>query len=83
MSGVGYTLVVNAHGALIAISMTVQPGEILALKNYTSAEEQDARVLRVDENEGSQKEVAIEFINPAPHFWNIAFPPAGWKVLQD
>jgi hypothetical protein len=23
-------------------------------------------------------EVGIEFIEPAPRFWRVSFPPAGW-----
>ncbi len=84
VSEVCHTLVVNAHGALVALTMNVQTGEILALKNFNSAEEQDGRVLRVEENEGSSgKEVAFEFVNPAPHFWKIDFPPADWKALAE
>ena len=34
-----YTLVVNAHGALLGLAMKVQPGELLAIKNLVSGEE--------------------------------------------
>jgi hypothetical protein len=83
MSEVGHTLVVNAHGALVALSMKVQPGEQLFVKNWNSGEEQESRVVRVGEDHGTQDQVAIEFTKPVPHFWHVDFPPADWKVLQD
>jgi hypothetical protein len=83
MSEVSYTLVVNAHGALIALAMKVQPNELLAIKNWNTAEERQSRVVRVGEEADSQNEVAVEFTEPAPHFWHIDFPPADWKRLED
>jgi len=84
MSEVSYTLVVNAHGALIALTMKVQANELLAIKNMNSAEERQSRVVRVvQEEKASQSEVAIEFTEPASHFWHIDFPPADWKLLED
>jgi triphosphoribosyl-dephospho-CoA synthetase len=83
MSEVSYTLVVNVHGALIALTMKVQANELLAIKNMNSAEERQGRVVRVGKEEGaSQTEVAIEFTEPAPRFWHIDFPPADWKAFD-
>jgi len=83
MSEVSHTLVVNAHGALIALAMKVQPNELLAVKNGDSTEERKSRVVLVGEDTPSQKDVAIEFIEPAPHFWHIDFPPLDWKPSED
>ena len=83
MSEVSHTLVVNAHGALIALAMKVQPNELVAIKNCHSAEERRSRVVLVGEEAASQNEVAIEFLEPAPYFWHIDFPPADWKLSQD
>jgi len=77
-----YTLVVSAHGALILLKMDARPGETLILRNLMSNEEQLIRVVRVSEKEPSGNPVAIEFINPAPHFWQIDFPPADWNLAQ-
>jgi hypothetical protein len=67
MSEVSHTLVVNAHGALIALAMKVHPNEVLAIKNWNSTEEKQSRVVRVGETEAAtQNEVAIEFTEPAP-----------------
>jgi hypothetical protein len=77
-----YSLVVSAHGGLIVLNMNVQPGETLVLRNQMSNEEQLIRVVRVSEKQPSGNPVAIEFINPAPHFWQIDFPPADWNLAQ-
>jgi hypothetical protein len=84
LSEVSHTLVVNAHGALIALTMKVQPNDLLAIKNVNSKEERQSRVVWVGEEEGaSQRQVAVEFTAPAPHFWHIDFPPADWNSRQD
>src|SRR5579862_6048824 len=75
MSEVGHTLVVNAHGALIRLAMKVQANELLAIKHMASREERHGRVVRIGKEAASQNEVAIEFTEPAPHFWHIDFPP--------
>lgn len=77
-----YTLVVSAHGALIVLKMDARPGEVLNLRNVMSCEEQLVRVVHVDEKEESDNPAEIEFINPAPHFWHIDFPPADWNLAQ-
>ncbi len=79
LTEVGHTLVVNAHGALLGLSMRVQPNELLVVKNVNSGEERHGRVIGVQEETASQNEVAIEFTEPAPHFWQIDFPPVRWK----
>ena len=77
------TLVVNAHGALLTLAMSVQPGDGLTMKNSISSEQAQIRVVRVGETQPSPKEVAVEFTSPAPRFWHIDFPPADWEMLQD
>ncbi len=83
MSEASHTLVVNAHGALIALAMSVQPGEKLVVKNWNSGEEQECRVVRSAEEQANKSKVAIEFTKPVPHFWQIDFPPPDWQLLQD
>jgi hypothetical protein len=83
MSEVSHTLVVNAHGALIVLAMSVQPGERLILKHGGSGEVLQCRVVHLKETPAGENEAAIEFIKPAPHFWHIDFPPADWRLLAD
>lgn len=83
MSEASHTLVVNAHGALIALAMSVQPDEKIVVKNANSGEEQECRVVRLAQEQAGNNKVAIEFTKPVPHFWHIDFPPPDWKLLQD
>lgn len=78
-----HTLVVNAHGALIALALRVRPEQPLMLENRGSGKEQRCRVVHVGERQCDKAEVGVEFAEPAPHFWNIEFPPADWKPPLD
>jgi hypothetical protein len=69
------TLVVNAHGALIALGAKVAAGQTVTIVNLTSGEERDCRVVRNGPPHDGKIEVAIEFAVPSPLFWKIAFPP--------
>ena len=83
MSEVGHTMVVSAHGALIALAMKVQLGEQLLVRNGDGGEEQESLVVYVGEDHGNQNQVGIEFTKPVPQFWHIDFPPADWNSVQD
>lgn len=72
------TLVVNAHGALIALSAPVVSGQQLRLTNKASHEEEPCRVVYLGPKAGGKTQVGIEFTKPAPNFWHIAFPPEDW-----
>jgi hypothetical protein len=74
-----HTLVVNAHGALIALAMKVHPGQKLMLRNWATAKEQECQVIHVREMPEGKNEVGIAFPGPAPKFWNIDFPPPDWE----
>ena len=73
------TLIVNAHGALILLRKRVQVNDLLKLRNAKTQEELACRV--VDLSAADQlgaTNVGIEFVEPAPRFWHIAFPPEDW-----
>src|SRR5580692_1266881 len=65
------TLVVNANGALIALASKVKPGQRLILKNLVSGNEEPCSVVHVGERNSEKAEVGVEFVAPAPRFWNI------------
>jgi hypothetical protein len=73
------TAVVNAHGALIYLSLKVTVGQVIILKNPETNEEQLCRVARADPAPDGRTEVGIEFVKPAPNFWRVAFPPSDWQ----
>ena len=70
-----FTSVVNAHGALFLLSLKVEAGQQIILKNVNTDEE---RSVRSNPDADGKTEVAVEFLRPAPKFWRIAFPPDDW-----
>jgi hypothetical protein len=72
------TLVVNAHGALIILANRVEVGEKLRLKNLKSGEERPCEVAYVGPEVLGKIQVGVEFVEAAPQFWHITFPPEDW-----
>jgi hypothetical protein len=79
VSELTHTAVVNAHGALIYLSLKVTVGQVIILKNPETNEEQLCRVARANPAPDGRTEVGIAFVKPAPNFWRVAFPPSDWK----
>ena len=73
------TLVVSAHGALVALKGMVAPKQRLLLQNTSSGEQQECRVVSVNKDLTGPPTVAVEFAQPAPDFWRVAFPPSDWS----
>jgi len=71
------TLVVNAHGALMALAEKVTPKQKLLMQNI-GGEQKECRVVYVEKELAGPTKVAVEFTRPAPSFWRIAYPPADW-----
>jgi hypothetical protein len=75
-----YTLMVNAHGALLQLALTVEVGQLLSIKNTKTMEERVCRVVHSGSELTNKREVGVEFEVPSPRFWRIAFPPADWTT---
>jgi hypothetical protein len=73
------TLVVNAHGALIALTDMVAPRQKLRMQNRNSGEYLECRVVSVKNAAIGPPKVAVEFTQATPGFWRLAYPPADWK----
>ena len=73
------TLVVSAHGALISLTAKVAVDQTLLLKNALTGEELECRVVFAQKKAMGSTDVGIEFREPAPGFWHIAFPPVDWR----
>jgi hypothetical protein len=74
-----HTTVVNAHGAhLILTSGTEIKTSILLINKKTNMEVQ-CRVVYRKETEKGKAELGLEFVDPQPRFWGIAFPPEDWN----
>jgi hypothetical protein len=74
-----FTSVVNAHGALILLAEPVILGQLLTVHNIKSHQELQCEVVDVGTVQAGKFEVGIEFLEPAPRFWRIAFPPEDWS----
>jgi hypothetical protein len=75
-----HTLMVNAHGALLQLALTVELGQLLSIKNTKTMEELVCRVVHLGPEYTNKREVGVEFEVPAPRFWRIAFPPDDWTT---
>lgn len=74
------TLVVNAHGGLVALKERVVIGQVVRLRNTSSEEEIECTVVDVEVSEDGGPEIGLEFVVPNDKFWHISFPPADWTA---
>lgn len=72
------TLAINAHGALILVSARVTSGSKLHLQHNRTQEEQECHVAFLGPVRAGKAEVGLEFSDPRPTFWRVAFPPEDW-----
>jgi hypothetical protein len=77
-----FTLVVNAHGALIVMAASVALGQNLELVNPKTKEAREGHVVYIGRPYAGITQVAIDFTRPAPEFWPISCPPDDWKILR-
>jgi hypothetical protein len=75
-----YTVVVNAHGALVMAAEVFHVGQLATVKHLKSNEEQMCRVIQIETGDAGMHQVALEFLEPAPRFWRVAFPPEDWSI---
>ena len=73
------TLVVSAHGGLIAIAAILHVGDKITLLNKVTNKQEEATVVFLGPMKDGKGEVGFEFANPAGQFWGVAFPPADWS----
>jgi hypothetical protein len=70
-----FAVMVNKHGAMIALSRDVHTGQKLLVINKTTKESKECRVADIGPTHGEKRWVGVEFTQPAPEFWGICFPP--------
>ena len=73
-----FTLIVNAHGALLPLGTKVSLGQKLLLLNPTNWHECQAKVVYVEPTSDVLARVGIELNRPVPEFWQVSSPPADW-----
>jgi hypothetical protein len=76
------TLVVNAHGALISLHANVQANQSIVISNKTTQKSLECRVVYAGNAQGGKTQMGIEFVEPAPSFWQIDFPPDDWVLPE-
>ncbi len=77
------TLAVSAHGALVTLGHEVAINQTLMLTHRGTGQAQDSRVAYIGTAHAGKREVGLEFVEPAPKFWQIDFPPADWNPSEE
>jgi len=70
-----FTISINAHGTLIALTAQVTLGQKLLLMNSKTWNRKEGRVIRLGAFQGEWTQVAIEFAQPATESWPNGAPP--------
>lgn len=77
------TLAVSAHGGLVTLSHAVDPKLGVTLIHRASGQQQSCRMAYSGTIQRGKTEVGLEFVTPAPKFWQIDFPPTDWNPPED
>jgi hypothetical protein len=72
------TITVNANGCLVLLAAKVKRGQTLTIINPQTQEELSSTVIFLGDYNSGKSEVGLEFSEPSPKFWRIAFPPNDW-----
>jgi hypothetical protein len=73
------TIVVNAHGALVEMKVSLEQGQIVNLRNVLTSEKSECAIKLVTPSGPGKFNAALEFTNPNPSFWHVTFPPDDWS----
>jgi hypothetical protein len=76
------TISVNAHGCMVRLATPVTRNQGVSIVNTKTAEELPCTVTFLGPKESGRTEVGIEFAEPSPVFWRIAFPPEDWDPSE-
>jgi hypothetical protein len=72
------TLAINAHGALVSLKNRLTSGSKVQMRHNMTDEEQECHVVFLGHVREGKAEVGLEFSEPRPGFWRVAFPPEDW-----
>ena len=76
------TTAVNAHGALVLLTTPNEINPSMAMVNKKTNAKAQCRVVYRKRIEGGKTELGLEFVDPQPRFWGIAFPPEDWNSAE-
>ena len=71
----GFTHTVSATGAMIILPERLAPGTKFTLENPKTQQKVEVNVVRPPQMNQEGSLLPVEFLSPAPLFWNIVFPP--------
>ena len=71
----GFTHTVSATGAMIILPEGFSQGTKFILENPKTQQKVEVNVVRPPQMNQEGSLLPIEFLSPAPLFWNIVFPP--------
>jgi hypothetical protein len=71
----GHTHTVSATGAMIILREGLGQGTKFTLENPKTQQKVEVNVVRPPQMNQEGSLIPIEFLSPAPLFWNIVFPP--------
>jgi hypothetical protein len=71
----GVTHTVSASGAMIILKEGIPQGTKFTLENPKTQQKVEVNVVRPPQMNQEGSLIPIEFLAPAPQFWNIFFPP--------
>jgi hypothetical protein len=66
---------VSLCGGLISLKSAVKKGQGLVVGNQATGETKETHVVYLRSMHLGRRLVAIEFLEPSPEFWGLAFPP--------
>jgi hypothetical protein len=70
-----HTHTVSATGAMIILREGLAQGTKFTLENPKTQQKVEVNVVRPPQMNQEGSLVPVEFLSPAPQFWNIVFPP--------
>ena len=73
------TLAINAHGALVPLQARLTSGSKVRMQHKHTQEEQECQVVFLGPVRAGKGEIGLEFSEPCPTFWRVAFPPEDWS----
>jgi hypothetical protein len=76
------TISVSAHGCMARVANPVARGQEIAIVNKKTAEELPCTVTFIGQKDQGKTEIGVEFAEPSPLFWRIAFPPEDWDPSE-
>lgn len=71
----GFTHTVSVSGAMIILPEGISSGTKFILENPKTQQRVEVHVVRPSQLNSEGSLVPVEFLSPAPQFWNIFFPP--------